>query len=53
MSKQQLIGRARERRARRIRFDTAGPRVLAYICTRGHRHATFMHALACEGRRSK
>lgn len=53
MSNQQTLGRARARRARMIRFDLAADkrRVLAYVCTRGHKHATFMHALACERRR--
>lgn len=53
MSYKVVRERARARRARRIWFDLAADRrrVLAYVCTRGHRHATFMHAIACEGRR--
>lgn len=48
MSNQALANRARAKRAHRIRFETLGARVLAYVCSRGHKHATFMHALACE-----
>lgn len=46
--------RARARRARRITFvsDPADrDRVRAFRCSRGHLHADFMHALACEGAR--
>lgn len=54
MSNKVVRERARAaKRARLIRFDLAADkrRVLAYVCSRGHKHATFMHALACEGRR--
>lgn len=53
MSKQQTLGRARARRVWRIRFDTDGRgNVRAFVCSRGHRHATFIKALECAGRRN-
>lgn len=49
-SRQSAAERARAKRARRIIFETNGRgRVLAFVCSRGHKHAEFMHALACEG----
>lgn len=46
------LGRRRHARERRrvITFITDGRgRVRAFVCSRGHRHADFLHALACEG----